>query len=241
MRTPDCHPTRPLRLGLIALALTAATLTAASARAAPVPELSASAAPGELVYGATLSVSGRIMAAGQGIAGAPLALQGAPYPYHGFAIVARLASAPDGTFAFTGVRPDRNTRLRVVEEGSPATISQVLSVIVDPSAVVKASDLGPGRTHLSLRVSHTPRQRSPSVSAWWFVAARGTRTFRLAAVTPTRELSSGVTYASATIDPPSKRFVYRVCLNPAWEHAMGARATHHRCPERDFTVSHNVP
>lgn len=222
------------------MALTVTTLAAASARAASVPEISASVAPSELVYGATLSVAGRVVAGGQGVGGAPLALQASPYPYRSFATVARAASAPDGSFTFARVRPDRNTRLRVVEEGTPAVIGEALSVIVDPSVLVKASELGPGRTRLSLRASHTPKQRSPSVSAWWFVAARGTRTFRLAAVTPTRELAPGITYASATIDPPSKRFAYRVCMNPAWEDAMGAAAAHHRCPERDFTVSHNV-
>jgi hypothetical protein len=240
MRTPDCHPARRARVGIVTLALAVAAVAAVTARAAAVPELSASLAPGELTYGSTLSVSGRIAAGGQGMGGAPLELQAAAYPYRGFAAIARLASAPDGSFIFAGVRPDRNTHLRVVEEGSPAMISQVLLVIVDPRAVVRAVDLGPGRTRLSVSLGHAPELRSPSVSVRWFVAARGTRTFHLAAVTPTRESSSGDTYATATIDPPSKRFVYRVCLNPGWEHAMGSATAHRRCPERDFTVSRNV-
>jgi hypothetical protein len=73
------------------------------------------------------------------------------------------------------------------------------------------------------------------VSVRWYVAARGTRDFRLAAVTPSRELKRGLTYASATVDPPSKRFIYRVCLNPRWERAMGQPASHRPCPDDDFT------
>jgi hypothetical protein len=60
--------------------------------------------------------------------------------------------------------------------------------------------------------------------------------FRLAAVTATRELSPGVTFASAIVDPPARRFVYRVCLNPPWEDAMGPVSSHRRCPEATFVI-----
>jgi hypothetical protein len=56
-------------------------------------------------------------------------------------------------------------------------------------------------------------------------------------VTATSELAGGVTYASVTIDPPAKRFSYRVCLNPSWERAMGTPSTHHPCPKHDFVLS----
>jgi hypothetical protein len=223
---------------MLVLASSVAAIAVASAPAAPlVAEVSAFLTPGELAYGMPLLVSGRVTAAGHGVGGAPLVLQADPHPYRGFVAIARVASAPDGSFAFTGLRGDRNARLRVLVEGSPAAMSPVLSVLVDPGAASNAAVLGPGRTRLSLRVRHTVEGGSAPVSAWWFVAARGTRVFRLVAVTPTRELSAGVTYASAIIDPPSKRFSYRVCLNPPWERAMGARATHGPCPEHDFTVS----
>ena len=74
------------------------------------------------------------------------------------------------------------------------------------------------------------------MSARWFVRARGSQVFRLAAVSATREIAAGLLYASAIVDPPSKRFAYRVCINPPWEHAMGARATHGRCPIGDFVL-----
>jgi hypothetical protein len=246
-RTDSCHPAPSARgllialrsvtalTGVVALALTTTTLATALALGAPAVEVSATSVPTELVYGATLSVTGRIVAGGAGVAGAALALQATPYPYRRLTTVAHTTSAADGSFTFAGVRPDRDSRLRVIDEGSTAIASQRLGVIVDPRAAIREQSLGPGRARLSVRVGHAPQRRASSVSALWFVAARGSHTFHLAATTPTRELSSGVAYASATIDPPSKRFSYRVCLNPSWEDAMGAPATHHECPQRDFT------
>ncbi len=43
-----------------------------------------------------------------------------------------------------------------------------------------------------------------------------------------------MTYASAIVDPPAARFRYRVCLNPAWEAAMGVPAAHGPCPAHGF-------
>lgn len=227
--------------GLIALAWAPTTITVASAQTPPSGRvLSASVAPSELTYGSRLTVAGHLANGGQGVGGAVLALQADSYPFAGFATVAHITTRPDGSFAFTGVRPDRNTRLRVVAAGSPAAISQVLPVIVDPEAAIGARSLGPGETRLTLLVRHTRESSSASVRAWWFLAASGTRRFRLVAVTPTRERSPGVTYASATVDPPSRRFVYRVCLDPRWEYAMGRAATHRPCPRHDFTVARNV-
>ncbi len=213
----------------------------ARAQSAPqAPELSASVLPAELTYGAALTVTGHLLENGQAVAGAPVELQADAFPFGRFVTVARLTTMLDGGFAFSGVKPDRNTRLRVVEQRSPGARSPVLPVIVDPSAAVDAVSLGRGRARLSLRVGHTSQGGSASVTAWWFAAARGDRVFRLVAVTRTRELSAGITYASATIDPPAKRFAYRVCFNPTWERAMGAPASHRPCPEHDYVVAKSV-
>ena len=226
----------PIATGLwLALALSMIVVAGAPA-AATEPEITASLTPAELAYGTTLAVTGRVLGAGPGAQDAPLALQADPYPFRGFITIARVATAADGSFAFSGVRPDRNTRLRVIDEASPAALSAVLGVIVDPRVAINAVSVGRGRTRLSLRVEHTREGGSTSVSAWWFVAAAGTRLFHLVAVTPTREISAGVTYSSATVDPPSKRFSYRVCFNPTWEQAMGAPLSHGRCPEHDHAA-----
>jgi hypothetical protein len=223
----------PPALAALALGLTA--VAAASAPAAPLgPELGVSVAPAELTIGAELTVSGILTDAGHSIAGATLTLQSDAYPFRGFATVAHAATGPDGRFSFSRIRPDRNTRLRVLAEGATVTVSRELPVLVDPAVAINARRLGPGETRLSVRLRHTLQGGSRSLTAWWYTAPRGSNPFRLSAVTSTRELSPGVTYASAIVDPPAKRFAYRVCLNPPWERAMGQPSTHGPCPQHDF-------
>jgi hypothetical protein len=221
------------------LVVAASNLCAPGALAAT-PELSATATPAEFSYGGELNVTGRIGEEGRGLAGVPLALQANAYPFRGFQTIAQLSSASDGSFRFASVRPDRNTRMRVVAEGAFAASSPTLAITIDASSAVNASSIGAGRVRLSLRLGHATIGGSPPVGARWFLAAAGSRVFELAAVTLTREISPGLTYASAIVDPPSKRFVYSVCLNPLWEAAMGPPASHGACPEHDYTVAHDV-
>jgi len=231
---------RPFLITLASLLALSMLVAGRAAAGAGAPTLNASLSVAELTYGSALAVSGQVLDAGGGLQEAPLALQADPYPFRGFVTVARLRTAADGSFVFSGVRPNRNTRLRVIDEGPPAATSAVLPVIVDPAAAINAASVGRGRTRLSLRVEHTREGASTPVSAWWFLARGATGAFHLAAVTPTRELSPGVTYASVTIDPPSRRFSYRVCFNPTWEHAMGAPASHRPCPEGDSAAQSDV-
>jgi len=227
----------PVRVLVLALALAGAAAAVSAASAAQVPPtLTAAVTPAELTIGAEATVDGRLIDAGQSVGGASVALQSEAYPFHRFATVARAVTEADGSFVFAALEPDRNTRLRVLLEGEPTVTSAWTAITVDPAVTLSARSLGPGQARLSVRVRHTPHGGSPSVSAWWFVRARGSRVFRLAAVTPTRELSTGVLVASATVDPPSRRFAYRVCLNPRWEGAMGPRRSHGRCPDDDFML-----
>jgi hypothetical protein len=230
-------------LAAFAIVLAASALRlGATAPAAPGESagiLIASAAA-DVSIGSALSVTGSLSEAGQGIPGVALALQIDPYPFHGFTTVAQTTTAPDGSFAFAGPAADRNVRLRVVREASSES-SATIAVYVDPLPALHVRPLGPGRAQLTLRLRHTEHGGgNGSSQAAWFVAARGTRVFRLLAVTPTRELAPGMTYASAIINPPAKRFIYRVCLNPGWEHAMGRAAEHGRCPHGDYTVRHDA-
>jgi hypothetical protein len=244
MRRRDAH--RRWLIAAFAIVLVASALRlGATAPAAPgesAAVLTASTAT-EVSIGSALSVTGNLSEAGRGLSGVALALQIDPYPFHGFTTLAQTSTAADGSFAFAGPAADRNLRLRVVREapGAPTLSSATTAVYVDPLPALHVRPLGPGRTQLSLRLTHTTHAGgNGSVQAAWFVAAPGTRVFRLLAVTPTRELAPGLTYASAIINPPSKRFIYRVCLNPSWEHAMGRAAEHGRCPHGDYTVRHDA-
>jgi hypothetical protein len=222
---------------VIALALTTAAAAAgAPSGASPEAQISASATPAELTIGARLTVGGVLTIGRRGVARVALALQSEAYPFRGFATVAHLTSGPDGSFAFRGVLAERNSRIRVVEEGASQAMSRDLRVFVDPAVAINARRLRPGATRLSVRIRHAVEGGSSSVSAVWFTAPRGTRLFRLAAITPTRELAPGVSYASAVVDPPARRFAYRVCVNPPWELAMGPPAAHGPCPRHDFKL-----
>ncbi|MEA2199525.1 MAG: hypothetical protein QOI89_121 [Solirubrobacteraceae bacterium] len=235
----DVHENRPPTVIALAIAIAAAAAGPATA-AQTGPEVTASAAPTRVTIGAALTVSGTVAVGGLGVGGVVLALQSDAYPFDGYATVAHLTSRPDGSFSFRGLRPDRNTRVRVIAEGSPAAASKPLGVFVDPVVAINARRLGPGETRLSVRIEHAVEVVSNPVSAFWYTARRGTSLFRLTAISPTRELSPGVTYSSAIVNPPAKRFLYRVCLNPSWEHAMATRAAHGRCPGHDFKVSQDA-
>ena len=214
---------------VLAIGVSAAGPAGASATG---PELIASLSSSQLTLGAPLTVTGQALEGGAPLADAPLALEAEPYPYRTFATLARTVSGSGGGFAFAPVQLALDTRLRVQLEGAaPPAASPLLSATVDPSVALSASDLGPGRSHLSIRLGHAAQLASRPVQASWFVAARGSRAFHLIDTTSTRELSPGVTYASTTIDPPAAHFLYRVCLKPTWEDAMGSASSHRRCQQ----------
>jgi Beta-lactamase enzyme family len=214
----------------------AATLALAPhAAAVSAVSLTATASPTELGYSGSVTVSGSVGTA----AVLAVVLEADAYPYRGFATLASTTSSADGSYSFAGVRLDRNSRLRVALQAADASAgasagasaSAPIAVTVDPSVAVNAISFGAGRVRLSMRLGHTLHGGSTApVEASWFAAPRGTHAFRLLALTRTRELAPGLTYASATIDPPARRFVYRVCLHPGWQRAMGRPAGHARCP-----------
>jgi hypothetical protein len=226
----------------LALALALTGLIAAPVQGATVTgELTATLQPTQVTIGQAQSVTGRLASGPQGLAGVPLALEADRYPFrHGFAPLAQTTTAADGSFAFLDIRLDRNTRLRVAAVGPPVLTGPVLEATVDPKVTGSTHSLGPGRVRLTLRVRHAATAHPSAPSVWWFLATRARRVFRLAAVTRARESSPGVTYASVIVDPPSKRFVYRVCLNPRWDKAMGPADAHRRCPEATFVLGRHA-
>jgi hypothetical protein len=199
-----------------------------------------------MAYGGTFSVAGRASEGGVPVAAVPLALEAAPYPYRAWRAVAQGATAADGSYAIAAPAPQRNERVRVARPTVPGSASPELTVTVDPRVALAARSLGPGRVRLSVRIAHGPADSQP-VSARWYVAAHGSDVYHLVATTSTQELpgaerrptpstSTTVTYASAIVNPPAKRFGWRVCVNPAWEASMGAPASHGACPPRGFRL-----
>jgi hypothetical protein len=205
--------------------------------AATLSTLTATLAPAELTHGATFTLAGHLSEGATPLAGSPLQLEASPYPYRRWLAVATGTTAADGSFQITAPPPQRNERVRVASTTGAHTESPTLRVTVDPRVALNASNLGPGRERLSARVSHASDVASPPMTARWYLASRGSRTYHLAAVTTTHELPGAVTYASAIVDPPAKRFSYRVCLNPRWEAAMGPPAAHGPCPPHGFRLA----
>jgi len=220
---------------LIAAALTLAAAAPAATAGASAPAVSAGVSAREIQIGSAVSVTGAVGSAPEG---ERVLLQANPYPFRGFTTIASAVVGAAGRFEFAPLMPDRNTRLRVVLGSSPEDASAPVTVTVDPVVKLRSQSLGPGRVRLSIRLTHTTFDGGASVSANWFMAQRGSPDFRLQAVTPSRELAPGVSYASAIVDPPSRRFSFRVCLNPAWEAAMGPAAAHGSCPHHDFRLNH---
>ena len=215
-------------------ALAAGALPAAAPAASAGDPLSLTAAPGEIRSGATTTITGTLRsAAGAPVGGAPLELQVDPYPYRGFFDAAHTSTAADGSFGFAGLKPDRDTRYRVRWAGGE---SLPIRVWVDAPAALRSFDHGPGRTMLTMVSFHSGYFRWINVPTYWYVAPLGSRTFRLVAVTRTRELRPGITYATATVDPPARRFVFRVCFNGFGEAGAGPPSAHAPCPHGDFTL-----
>jgi hypothetical protein len=212
---------------LAVLALAPAALSAAQPASAPL----ATASPAEVTLGGAVTVAGT---APQGPRVA-LELQGAPWPSRTFAPLATTTSGTAGAFVFPALHPDRNTALRVVVAGQPASATTT-QVIVDPRITLRSRSLGPGRAVLSLGVRHAIAGPRRETQVSWFVATAGSRVFHFVAAGAAREVRPGLLDASTVVDPPSARFVFRVCLNPPWEAAMGRPAAHGPCPRGGFVL-----
>ncbi|HXD53481.1 MAG TPA: serine hydrolase [Solirubrobacteraceae bacterium] len=180
-------------------------------------------------------MTGRLAEGAAPAAPAAIALEASPYPYAAWRAVAHATSSPDGSFAIAAPAPESNEHVRVTAAGAA---SDTLSVTVDPRAALHSSSLGPGRVRLSLRLAHGKGLASPPVTARWYLAVRGSDTFHLAATSRTHELPGSVTYAAAIVDPPARRFLWRVCVNPRWEAAMGPPSAHGACPAGGFHLPH---
>jgi hypothetical protein len=205
---------------------------AASALTEYVP-INATAAPSELTLGAPATITGSVDSRRTPVETRKLVVEASYFPFTGFSPIGEAETAPDGGFTFLFL-PSANVRVRVGWP-SPADYSPTLSITVDPRVALASKSLGPGRVRLSARIAHGARP-SPPVRARWYLAPRGSDVYHLAATTTTKELPGSVTYASAIVDPPARRFLWRVCVNPAWEAAMGPAAAHGPCPPRGFRL-----
>ncbi len=174
----------------------------------------ASATP--LRFGQTTRIAGVLTdGAGTPRIGAVAQLRQNPWPYRRFVDAAHAITGRDGAYAFEAVKPDRNTRYRVVEPGGPAVPSGEILVTVAPRGTARSPKRGPARVRLSLLIRHSGHFRWRGERVFWYVRRRGARDYRPVARTRAREPRRGSTTAAVTVAPPSRRFDLRACLEPS--------------------------
>jgi hypothetical protein len=221
---------------LTAGALAAGALSPTPAAAAPQTgrSLTITATPTELPFGHATTVRGTLLQATAPVAGEAVELQASAYPVRGFRDVGHTTTAADGTFSFPPVRPNRNTRYRVVDLGS-GVVGKTREVFVDAPAVQHVYRLRTGQAMVTVISNHARDVNWGQRPVHWFAARRGSRTFTLVATTRTRELRPGVTYMTATFYAPAPRFSYRVCFKPPLVQGVGP-PPHKACPTRSFVL-----
>jgi hypothetical protein len=210
-----------------ACALAGALATAAVAVAAPTISLS----PSAVTLGDGFTVSGTAPPH------AALTLEADAWPFHGFVPLASATAGANGAYSFAPPHPDRNALLRVTAgSGSAAATSTTAALTVLPRVRLQARSLGPGRTLLTLGLRHVRTAVTEAAVVRWFARTPDERGFHLIAVSRSTEGPGGLLSAEVVVDPPARRFTFRVCLNPPWEAAMGTAAERGRCPRTVFVL-----
>lgn len=193
------------------------------------------AAPTALRFAQQTRITGTLTdPAGAPRIGAVAQLQQSPFPYKRFVDAAHVTTGRDGAFAFEHVKPDRNTRYRVVEPDGPAVPSNEVFVTVAPRGIARSRKRAPGSVRLSLVIRHSSHFRWRGERVRWYVRRRGARTFKPAARTRAREPRRGTTSATVTIAPPARRFDFRACIEPKDVQGTGPPPASPRCPRHAF-------
>ena len=181
--------------------------------------------PRRIVLGGQTSVVGSRRFVGAPIAGSELLLEANRFPWRGFEVVARTITAPDGSFAFRGLEPSRNTRYRVVDAAVPGVSSVPVEALVGAPTARETSPRPRGRLAITLLVRHPEDLDWGDVPARWYVSAAPGLPSELVATTRTFELAPAVTELSATLPIPADRFTYRVCFAAPEARAMAQAVT----------------
>jgi hypothetical protein len=215
---------RRLAIAVCALALTLAGVDAAEAQTT----VTAQASKTEIVYGDSITISGQATAA------QPVTLQKIPYPFDtDWQQVDTQTAGVDGTYSFTGVKPDRNTRYRVV---AGAVVSPILDITVDEKLTSEIAYQSLGRARIRIRSEHPPDLDWGDHKAYWYVAEGSSDTFRRVRRNRSKQGSAGVTKLSATFRVPAGRFRFFECFSAREPKAMGPADAHGQCHHgRDFT------
>jgi hypothetical protein len=206
--------------------LTAVLVAAVPATAQAAPALSAKAAPGEITYSGSSTISGTLSDNGLPVPAQPVNLEASPYPFKGFHQVASGMTGPDGSYSFA-VSPDRNTRYRVTASQTAARTK----VQVDERLDARERALPLGRVRVSVSSRHPKDLRWGGRRAYWYVA-QGGRRFRRVVRSRTHQVRGVTTAAVALPIARAGRFHFLVCFSAPGDHALGPPQAHARCHHR---------
>jgi hypothetical protein len=109
----------------------------------PNPNLTIQSSAPSIVFGQSVTISGQLKG---GAAGTTMELQQNPYPYTRFRPAGKTAALnPDGTYAISGVVPDKHTQYKIVAKTKPASESGTVFVRVRLKVTFRVSDSTPKR------------------------------------------------------------------------------------------------
>jgi hypothetical protein len=132
-------------MGIVAGAVMLPSVAAAAPKPpGRAPALTAKAAPSPVVFGQGTVVSGRLSRTPND-RGQTIQLQSDPFPYAVFTAGPTTVTAANGNYAFSSVRPDRNTQYRVHETTGALLTSPTVLVGVRLSVTFSVSDSTPAR------------------------------------------------------------------------------------------------
>jgi hypothetical protein len=132
---------RPKRLAAAAFAAAATAIPAVALAAPPSPhQLSIAAKPNPVVFGKTVTISGKLT--GTDSAGEDVTLREDPFPFDKFGHPTSTTTAADGTYKFS-VKPTVNTKYQATAKSKSPATSPVLTVLVAARVGFVVGDLTP--------------------------------------------------------------------------------------------------
>jgi hypothetical protein len=219
---------------LLVAVVAAMALAGAPSASARATTLTARAGRGQIRFGGSTTIAGRLSGNPAGNSGRAVELRSDPYPYGSFTQGASTTTAPDGSYSF-GVSPGRNTRYRVVFAGPPPVESPTVRLTVDERLRTHVSYPPLGRARITV-VSHHPADLTwGGKRVSWYLSLSSRRPLRRVKLTKTREVRPGVTRLRATLPVRAAgRFQFAACFRAHSQGALGRPGTHPRCGRHRF-------
>jgi hypothetical protein len=170
-----------------------------------------------IVFGSSTRLRGGVKVGGAVAAGAPVQLQAAPFPYASYAPVAGAKADAKGLFSFR-VRPDRNTRYRVVTANGA---SRQRTVFVNVRSRFTRRALGGGRYRETVHVRGPKDLPYAGRRIWFYKLSHHGRRARRAASARLRAGRPGRVHGSAVLRLRGPRAHTLACLPEQTPDAWG--------------------